>query len=58
MRSREVSVKMRGIALVAHINGKDGSNVGDAEIAGFCVDTVKPSEMGEDTKGPGQIKFA
>ena len=43
-------MKVRGIAWVAHISGKDGSNVGEAQVAGFCVDTVEPLEMGEDTK--------
>ena len=38
------------ITWFAHISGKDGSNVGEAEVAGFCVDTVEPLEMGEDTK--------
>ena len=44
------SVEVRSIAWVAHASGKDGSNVGEAEVAGFCVDTIEPLEMGEDTK--------
>ena len=47
--AEEGSVKVRSVAHII-ISGKDGSNVGEAQVAGFCVDTVEPLEMGEDTK--------
>ena len=34
------SVKVRSVAWVAHVGGKNGSNVGEAEVAGLCVDTI------------------
>ena len=33
-------VAVRSVAWVAHVGGKNGSNVGEAEVAGLCVDTI------------------
>ena len=44
------SVEVRRITLIAHVGGKESSNVGMAKVTDFCVDTIEPLEMGEDTK--------
>ena len=40
-------VAVRSVAWVAHVGGKNGSNVGEAEVAGLCVDTIEPLKMSE-----------